>query len=186
MGQPSSIDLLPEAIRSEIDRLLIQRVSLDDILAHLRQLSGATGPVDVPSRSALGRYALANKRLRERLTRSREMASAVARELGDAPGSQQMTVLTELLQTHIFDVMNPMDRDDMSLSPKAIGEIAKGLKDITTAARGNIEFMRAAEMRAAAKAKSEAATVAESVARERGISADTIEAIKRGIFGVQA
>jgi hypothetical protein len=178
-------DPLPEAIQSEISRLLIQQVSVDDIVAHLRRLSGVATIEEVPSRSALGRYAVSSKRLRERLLKSREIASAVVRDIGDAPGSQQMAVLIELLQTYVFDLLNKLD-DDESLSPKQVGEIAKGLKDITLAARGNIEFIRAAEARAAAAAKTEAATVAETVARERGISVETIEAIKRGIFGVQA
>jgi hypothetical protein len=185
MPTPSTIDTLPEEIRSEIDRLLIQKVSLDRILAHLRTLSGATS-AELPSRSALGRYAAKGARLRERLTRSREMAVAVAKELGDAPGSQQMMVLTELLQTHIFDLMMPDDGEEAELSPKSVGELAKGLKDITTAARGNIEFMKAAEAKAAEAAKGAAAREVERVGRERGISADTLQAIKAGIFGVKA
>ena len=70
--------------------------------------------------------------------------------------------------------------------PEGVMMLSKALDHLARASKTNVDFIAAAEARAAAKAKSEAATVAESVARERGISADTIEAIKRGIFGVQA
>jgi predicted ATPase len=183
----STIDTLPPEIRSEIDRLLIQRVPLDRIVAHLRELYGAAPEAeDLPSRSALGRYAARTKRLRDRLGRSREMAVAVAKELGEAPGSQQMTVLTELVQTHMFDLLMPEDDALPSLDSEQIGHVAKGLKDITTALRGNLAFVTAAEERAAEKAKKAAAKVVDTVGKEHGISAKTLAAIKAGIFGVRA
>ena len=124
-------------------------------------------------------------KLREKLTRSREVAVAVAGELGDAPGSVQMTVLTELLQTSIFDLMMPEDDVAPALDTKQISEIAKGLKDITTAARGNIAFMGDAEKRAVERTKTAAAKVVDTVGAERGISAETMNAIKAGIFGIE-
>lgn len=187
MPQPSTVDTLPPEIRSEIDRLLIQRVPLDRIVAHLRSLYGAAPEAeDLPSRSAIGRYASRTKRLRDRLERSRQSAVGVAQELGVAPGSAQMTVLAELLQTHIFDVLMPEDEEAETLSPDGISKMAKSLKDVTTALRGNLEFVKAAEEHAAAQAKKHAAKVVDTVGRERGISADTLEAIKAGIFGVKA
>lgn len=158
MSIPSTVDGLPPEIKSEVDRLLIQRVPLDRILTHLRGLSGATvAEADLPSRSALGRYAQRHKGLRDRLSRSREMAVAIAAELGDAPGSQQMAMLTELLQTAIFDLMVPEDGASPELKAGVIAQIAKSLKDITTAARGNIQFIRDAEQLAADRATKAAA-----------------------------
>ncbi len=41
-------------------------------------------------------------------------------------------------------------------------------------------------MRATLKAKKEAATAVEAIGRERGISGETLDAIKAGILGVKA
>ncbi len=48
-----------------------------------------------------------------------------------------------------------------------------------------MEFIEKAEARAAARAKREAANAAETVGKARGLSADTIAAIKASIFGVE-
>ncbi|MBC7577797.1 MAG: DUF3486 family protein, partial [Tardiphaga sp.] len=145
---------LPPEIVSEIRRLLIQGVAVERIVAYLRAMSGATtlAEADLPSRSALGRYALRSKSLRDKLTTCRALAVATAEGIGIQSSSAQMSILTELLQSHIFDFMMPEDGPAPDLTPKSIGELAKSLKDITTALRGNIEFMRAAEQLAADRA----------------------------------
>ena len=167
---------LPAQIVSEIRRLLIQQVPVDRIVAYLRAMSGATtiAEADLPSRSALGRYAVRTAALRDRLAKSRAMAAAIAAEIGEAPGSTQTALLAELLQTSIFEFMVP-DDGEVDLTPKAIGEMAKALKDITTALRGNVAFIREAEKLAADKATATAAAkLAATLATAEGEAAASL------------
>ena len=83
MGRPSSIDQLPEEIRAEIGRLRGMGWTIDQILEKLRELLDSA-----PSRSALGRHIAGMDKLGERMRRSRQVAEALVRELGDAPESR--------------------------------------------------------------------------------------------------
>jgi hypothetical protein len=190
MPRASSIDQMPEGIRSEIGRLRTQGVTIDGIIEHLRQLHGAA-----PSRSALGRHIRGLDKLGEKMRRSRDVASALVRELGDAPESTAARVNIELIHTAVLDLFvragegEMIDGDGAAAlagNPEGVMMLAKALDHLARASKTNVDFIAAAEARAAARAKTEAASVAETVARERGISGDTIEAIKRGIFGVKA
>ena len=77
-------------------------------------------------------------------------------------------------------------REALAGDPEGVMMLSKALDHLTRASRSNVEFIAAAEKRAAERARKEAASAAEVVARERGISAETLDAIKAGIFGVKA
>ena len=188
MARASSIDQLPDLIRSEIGRLRMQGATLDQILEHLQQLTPKA-----PSRSALHRHVQGMERIGEKMRRSRDVATALVRELGDAPESTAARINIELMHTAVLDLfmkaadgadVHAAGSDALNGDPEGVMMLAKALDHLARASKTNIDFVAAAELRAAVKAKKEAAVAVESVARERGISGDTIEAIKRGIFGV--
>ena len=191
MARPSSIDQLPDEIRSEIGRLRTQGVTIDGILAHLRLLHGETRI----SRSALGRHLKGMERLGEKIRRSRQVAEVLVRELGDAPESQAARMNIELMHSAILDLfMRSADGEEVDENgraalagdPEGTMMLAKALDHLTRASRANLEFIAKAEARAAERAKRDAAKAVESIGRERGIGAETLEAIKAGIFGVRA
>jgi hypothetical protein len=140
------------------------------------------------SRSALGRHIHGLDALGERMRRSRQVAEALVRELGTAPESEAARLNIELMHTAILDLFMDDAEGDPDVPKKSmdIHNVAKALDHLARASKSNVEFILAAEQRATDRAKREAATVAEKVGRERGISAATIEAIKAGIFGVKA
>jgi hypothetical protein len=70
--------------------------------------------------------------------------------------------------------------------PENVMFLAKSLESLARASKTNVDFIAAAEKRAVERAKREAATAVEAVGREKGISAETLNAIKAGIFGVRA
>jgi hypothetical protein len=190
MGRPSSIDKLPEEIRVEIGKLRGLGWTIDQILEHLRTLLDRA-----PSRSALGRHIQGLDALGERMRRSRAVAEALVRELGDAPESRAARLNIELMHSAVLDLfMKAADGEDVNEAgaaalagdPEGTMMLAKALDHLARASKSNVEFVAAAEKRATERAKKEAATAVESIARERGISADTLEAIKAGIFGVRA
>jgi hypothetical protein len=191
MARPSTIDQLPEEIRSEIGRLRMQGVTIDGILAHLRQLHGAT----TVSRSALGRHIKGIEKLGERIRRSRQVAEVLVKELGEAPESQAARMNIELMHNAVLDLfmrsaddedVNKAGADALAGDPAGVMMLAKALDHLTRASRSNVDFVVAAEKRATERAKTAAAKAVDAVAREKGISGETLDAIKAGIFGVKA
>jgi hypothetical protein len=191
MTRPSTIDQLPDSIRSEIGRLRTQGVTIDGILAHLRQLHGATSV----SRSALGRHIKGLDAMTERMRRSRVVAEALVHELGDAPESRAAQLNIELLHSAVMDLfMKAADGDEtvdadglaaLAGQPEGVMMLAKALDHLGRASRSNVEVIQKAEERAATKARTEAAKAVEAVGKAKGLTADTLAAIKAGIFGVK-
>ena len=190
MGRPSSIDQLPPEIREEIGRLRDGGATIDQIVAHLRGLAA------VVSRSALGRHIKGMEAVGEKLRRSRSVAEVLVRQLGDAPASRTMQLNLELLHTAILDLfMKAADQEEgvdegglaaLAGNPEGVMMLAKALDHLGRASKSDVDFVERTQRIAAERATKHAAAAATAVAREKGISADTIEAIKASIFGVKA
>lgn len=191
MARPSSIDQMPEEIRAEIGRLRHMGWTIDQILEHLR------GLIDrAPSRSALGRHIKGLDVLGEQMRRSRHVAEALVRELGDAAESRTARLNIELLHSAVMDLfmraaegeegVDPRGAAALAGNPEGTMMLAKALDHLGRASKSNVEFVAAVEKRATERVKKAAATAIDGVARERGLSSDVIGAIKAGIFGVGA
>jgi biotin operon repressor len=201
MGRPSSIDKLPEEVRAEIGRLRQVGWTIDQIVEHLRGLldpagsEARGGSVKVPSRSAIGRHIQGLEKLGERMRRSRQVAEALVRELGDAPESTAARLNIELLHSAILDLfmkagdgeaVDAFGQAALDGNPEGTMMLAKALDHLARASKTNVDFIAAAEARAATRAKQEAATAVDAVGTQKGLSRETIAAIKAGIFGVRA
>jgi hypothetical protein len=187
MPRPSTIARLPSEIREAIGRLRDQGRTLDEILTHLQGMEVTV------SRSALGRHVQQMDKVGERLRRSRAISEALVRQLGDAPESQTARLNIEMMHSFLFDFLASAEEgaeegSEAALAhvrdPKSVALMAEAVQRLTTASRQNVEFVARVEDRAAAKAKAGAARAAEAVAREKGLSADTVRAIKASILGV--
>ena len=189
MARPSSISRLPTEIREEIGRLRDAGRTIDEILAKLRELD-----IDV-SRSALGRHVQVLDKLGEQLRKSRALAEGLARGLGDRPADAVTRANIELLHDAVFGLLQDAAMAEgeegeelraMVRNPKAAVMLAETLERLVKASRGNVAFVEAIEKRVAAATADAAGKAAEQVARQRGLSAETAEAIKAAIFGVKA
>lgn len=190
MGKPSSIDPLPDEIKSEIGRLRLQGCTIDAILAHLRTMHGVTSV----SRSAMGRHVKGLERVAEQIRRSREVATALVQQLGDAPESETARLNIEIMHSAILDLkMRVADGEDVAAGgaaalagdPEGIMMLSKAIDHLSKAQKNTADFAEKIEKAAEARAKREAAASVDAVGRERGISADTVAAIKAHIFGVR-
>ena len=189
MARPSTIARLPGEIREAIGRLRDQGRTLDEILTHLQGMEVTV------SRSALGRHVQQMDKVGERLRRSRAISEALVRQLGDAPESQTARLNIEMMHSFLFDFLASAEEgaeegSEAALAhvrdPKSVALMAEAVQRLTTASRNNADYVARLEDRAAAKAKAGAARAAEAVAREKGLSADTVRAIKASILGVAA
>lgn len=190
LTRPSTIDVLPPEIQSEIGRLRLQGCTIDQIVAHLRAMHGVT----TVSRTAMGRHLKGLEKVTEQIRRSREIAVALATQFGDAPGSQVAQVNIELLHSTLLNLQLKADEDGeidagglaaLAGNPEGISLLARAIKDLAAASKTNADFIEKVEKRAEDKARKDAVARVEVISRERGIGSETLEAIKAGIFGVK-
>jgi len=182
MARKSTVKTLPAQIRAEVDRLLGDgRFTLDDVVTHLRKLGA-----DV-SRSALGRYSKEFEEVAARMRESREVATAFARELGEIPNNDMGRILVEMLHGLVFRVLKQRTKEDQDapVKPMDLMLLAKAIKESVGSTKISAELEMKIRDRVAAETAQKAAGVAEDVAREKGLSAETVEAIKARILGIR-
>jgi hypothetical protein len=176
MPRKGTVDRLGPEVRDAIGRLLDQGRTLDDILAHLEGMS-----VEI-SRSALGRYTQRIAAAGEKVRQSQVISEAVIRRFGDGPENKAARLNIQLLQTAVFDLLM---KDETEADAETALKLSKALSNLATASRADADLVERAERRAAERATKAAATAAEKTGREKGLSAETIAAIKANILGVK-
>lgn len=183
-GRLSSIDLLPEAAEPHVARAIQelkerkkpQAQILDELNANL-----ADHGIKPVSKSAFNRKALWLASYGEQLARAREIAAVLAEQLDNAPEGDVGLLLGETIKTLVFDVVSEASLSDRSASMKMLATAAEALRDLERARELSVKT-RAQIMRDFSRKAEDAV---ERVARERGLSADTVADIKRQILGVR-
>jgi DNA-binding transcriptional ArsR family regulator len=178
-NRPSSVDRLPEEVRQLIaDLRQRQGLTLDEILDHLRKLD-----VDV-SRSALGRHVKSLAQVGEQIRRAETMAKFVVDKFGDQPDDQVGRANMRILQGALLEILTEEREDEegkpVSLSAGEAKELALALQRLVASQRMDTE--RQLKLRRAVA--EEAAKKAETAMKSRGMSADTIDFIRKEVLGV--
>lgn len=180
--RPSSIDRLPEEIRAEVGRLRVQGRTIDEILAHLKTMD-----VEV-SRSALGRHVKGLATMRERMRHSRDMATALVSQFGDAPDNRLARMNLELMHGVILQTITAAGEDEdgeaqpVTFCPEDARFLADALAKLAQAEKTNVDRT----LKLKAEAAKEAAAAVDRVAKKEGISQETADRIKASILGVKA
>mgnify|MGYP003633537196 CR=1 FL=1 len=190
-GRLSSIDQLPDwadearvwAFEQLREKKLTQVEILDGFNERLRAAAWQEGISDPPqiSSSAFNRTALRIARLGRRLAETREIAAVLAPRL-DEVGDDQLTLLIsntiKTLVNEMLENAGELAADgataEMLMFTSRALKHAEEAKRISTDTRSKIDR----ELRD----KTEKAI--ETVAKERGMTADTVEAIKSKVLGI--
>lgn len=187
MPRKSTIRRLPPDIRDRIGALLDEGRTLDEIREHLAKLGA-----DI-SRSALGRYKQHIDKVSERIRRSREVAEALVRNLGDEPESKTARLNIELLHGVLTDMLSqiPESSEDgenaegqgtlLSLNPMGAMLFAKALDHLAKAKRNDAELVSKLKE----QARKEAAEAVDAVAKKHGAS-DEFRRAMRAELGIPA
>lgn len=193
--QQSSIDLLPDPIRQQLqdllnDRRVTQLQAVDRINAILSALreSGEL-PEAAPerlSKSAVNRYALRMEEVGAKLRQSREVAEIFISKVGAAPQGQVGLLINEMLRSLAFDLSLKL-QDAQFDSPEEMSATIDQVKALALAVQrleqsASINVKREQEIRK--QAAEAAAEVADKTLVHQGMSRDTIDAIKREILGI--
>lgn len=174
MPKPSSIDRLPEEVRSKIAELRRNGRTLDEILDHLQQLD-----VEV-SRSALGRHVKSLAQIGEQMRRAETMAKFVVERFGedsdDRLGRANMRILQgALLEMLAEDRIDEETGAPITLSAKEAKELSLAVQRLVSAQRMDAER----ELRLRAAFKREATEKLDAAGRTGEIDPDAVERAKR-------
>jgi len=179
-GRLSSIDLLPEEAADDVlwacQELYARQRPIGDIHVDFNERLAVKG-IDPISRTAFYnksfRLAAAQRRMRE----AREMFAGLADEFTAENVDENTIVLGEFIKTLIQELV-----DDASglKSPKEAMELARAYQATVMAQKISTDR----RLKLMTELETKTVEAVEKVARERGLSDDTVEEIKARILGV--
>lgn len=182
MARPSKVARLPSEIREAIGALRREGRTIDEILAHLRQLG-----VEEVSRAGLGRHVQQLDKIGEQMRQQRALADALVARFGSEPDDKLFRVNVEMMHGLLFRFsLAQQEGEAVTLAPEDLMFLTSALKNIAAASKTDVDRIRSIEKRAAETATKDAAEKATKAASERGLSADTVKAIRDHILGVPA
>lgn len=181
MGQKSSIDRLPENLRAKLIELLQNpAVTQKEIVALINSEAGG----NVVSRSSVNRYKLRMDRF---AAKTREVADAYIEKYGTENRNKLGKVVNEYIKLMVFDLTTELEElkdSDGEIKPENLADIiykvSRAIKELEQAEKLNAQ--REAEIKAAVQ--KEAAEKVETVCRQKGVTAETKEAILAEIFSI--
>jgi hypothetical protein len=179
---------MPKDLRAELDRRIMDgRLSTNAIWEWLRAEGVAT------SRSAVGRHMQHVEEAASEMRKAREMAGVFAQKLGpDIAEGSVGSALVEVVQSIMFKQMMPKLAASAAAGPDGEAAAADSAEDMMFLARAVQSLIgaqksdtdRILKIRKETAVKAAEAAVGE--AKSRGLSADTVAAIRAKVLGVAA
>lgn len=187
MGRKSTITRLPAEVKSYIEAMLATGAqTLDELISDLQARFPAEAHAgELPSRSALHRYGAKLDRRLAAIRASTEAAKLIQAQAGDDEDARS-EALTALVQTELFEaILSLQEADDPEADPgERVGLLSKAAKDIATLTRASYGLKKfQTEVRQ--RAETAAANV-EKIAKKGGLSAESVDQLRREILGIAA
>lgn len=186
-NQPSSIDLLPEPIREELNRLRVKESwGIDSLVSWLMDQGHEV------SRSAMGRHCrslfVSTESAAERLHQSSEIAKALVDRFGDREDNELARLNIQILHGQVFNaIMNEEQEDEegnpLPGDPLKLVRLSKAVQQLLSAEKMNAERIAQIRKEAMELATKEAAEKATDAARAAGLSKDGVAAIRYAVLG---
>jgi len=184
MGGRSKIDQLPPEVRREINDLIDYGLTVSEITDHLKELREKGKIGDEISRASVGRYTKRIEAFQKRLRVSREVSSALVKEFGERPQNDMLQLNIELMQPVIMDLLAAEDGEEVRLDAKEVMFLSSALKNLADAAKKEAERIMKVRKEAVEETAKKAAEAVDQVINERGLTAQTVEDIKKQILGI--
>ena len=177
MAKRSVIDQLPEAVRHELERKLVEYGFANyPALSDWSQQQGYE-----ISRSAAHRYGQKVQRRFAAIKNSTEAARLIAEGAADE-GDTRSEALVAMVQSELFEAMLEIgEMEDLSAVDRfsMVAKAAKNIATLTSASTRLKEYQ--------AKVKAKVAAAADDVAKQAkkgGLSEESVEAIRKHILGI--
>lgn len=180
MARRSKIEQLPEDVRRQIDRLLIQSgfSGYDWLVDHIRDELD----VDPGEKSSVQRYGAKLQRRLAAIKASTEAARLISEAAPDEADERSNAIIS-LVQTDIFDALVAMQEAEEEVDPaKRVEVLGKAAKNIATLTRASVSRNKwASEVRTKLDAAREEVAKLGSSA---GFSEETLRAIDARLQGI--
>lgn len=181
-GRLSAIDLLPEEawphVSEALKALAERKRPAESIRKEFNEHLLTIGCEPISS-SSFNRKSLQLARIGADISRAREMAAVFAEKLDEMPEGDVGMLINEMVKVIIYNLTADMAAGDLDASAKIMKEISLTLYRLEQA--GSINTKRRSEIEA--RAKDKATEAVKTVAKERGISNDTVQAILSEVLG---
>ena len=179
MGQKSSIERLPDEVRTHIERRMREnQLTLDELIADLRE--AFPDLIKTPSRSALGRYRMGFEEVMQTQRAMSNAASALVAELGedfdDKSGALLAQAVTTLATRAAFDQLGNENAE--------IGDVldlAKAAKAAQEARSLNLKERQAVAKMAREKLLEEQKAKLDAMGNKGGVTEETKRAIREAL-----
>lgn len=179
MGRRSSISALPDDVRHWLERALT-----DQNFSGFAALEEALREQGYQiSKSAIHRYGQKIEKRYAAIKASTEAARLLTEGAADDQDARSEAVIA-LVQTELFEsIINLQEAQDEETDPSArIKLLSAAAKNIATLARASVNQKR---FRQEVQARVEAAaSAAEKIATKGGLSAESVDALRREILGI--
>lgn len=182
MPPPKKLDLIPEEFRRWLAEELKAEgfAKIVEVTERLNFRLQEGGLEITVGKTAVGEYSKLLKDQREAYA----MSEALLADMDVEAESEMHKVLTHLLSTMTFQLLQRVREADEVLEPKQLMEIGRMLQSVMSSTGMREKIREEERRRIAARAKAEAAEELEASSGELGLSADTVEAIKKKVLGV--
>ena len=185
MPKPSTVDLIPAEIKSQLQAWLQDpRITQEEATSRANQLLELAGHPERLSKSSVNRYAVKMEEVGQKLRQSREVAQMYIAQVGAAPQGQTGLLINEMLRSMAFELSLKIqdaelsDPEAMSATIDQIKALALTMQRLEQSATINVK--REAEIKR--QAVEQAADKAADVAKAEGVSAETIQRIRRDVL----
>lgn len=178
MARRSTVAVLDEAIVGEVNRLIRQGRTIDEILSALEPLG-----VEV-SRSTMGRYVKTARESMEQYSKAQAQASVWLEKFGQEPSSDVARLLPLILEAVAHRTLDDMAESEKIKTPEEVRVMARALKDLSGAKRGNIDIeLKMREVRAAERKQvlEEQRAKLDAMGNKGGVTEDTKKAIREAL-----
>ncbi len=180
-GRLSSIDLLPEEAEDDVvwalEQLRERKLPQNVILAEFNERLADKG-IEPISKSAFNRYAVRKAIMFRKIDDVQRISGELVASLGTEGPDQVTVTVAEMVKVMAFQLL-----EDEELEPKELKELSEAVRNAVSAQRGSEEYRQKLERRYADKLAA-AADKAEQMAKEAGLGAERIAAIRKGVLGI--
>lgn len=181
-GRLSTIELLPAdaepIVAWAMGELRERKRHQVEILAAFNEQLAAIGAGPISS-SAFNRYAIRAAATARRLEETRQIVATITERLGPGEADDLTVVVAETIKTLIFEILEGTEGG--RIDPKGAMELARALHSAASAQSVSSERRRRVERELASRT----AAALDRVAKAKGLTAETIEDIKRQVLGVR-
>lgn len=180
MPRRDKISQLPPSVRKWLDKTLAEGnfSGYEELASELKQHGVSV------SKSSVHRYGQKLERRLSAIKASTEAAKAIAEAAPDDADHRSAAVIS-LVQSELFEVLLAVEESEDEADPaERVALLTKAAKSIAELSRASVNQKKhEADVRKQEREK--AAEVAAKVAKQGGLSADSVQELRRAILGVR-